>query len=46
MKIYVCYYDWDYEGCTIPEAAFKREEDAKAWCESRSYSEYEELELK
>ncbi len=31
MKVYVCYRDYDYEGCTKPEAVFVIESDAIKW---------------
>lgn len=51
MKVYVCYTDRDYEGCSIPLEAFDSEEKAKAWCEDQQLSKYEgahyeELEVK
>jgi hypothetical protein len=31
MTIYVVYYDYDYEGCSEPIAAFLTEEKAREW---------------
>lgn len=32
-KVYVCYFAFDYEGCSEPEVAFEDEKDAKNWAE-------------
>lgn len=49
MIIYVCYLNFDYEGSSIPLAAFKLEEDAKMWCQvqekKNNHADYEELVL-
>lgn len=32
MKVYVCYFDWDYDGCSMPEKVFTKLEDAEKYC--------------
>lgn len=48
QKVFVCWFAWDYEGCSEPEAAFANEEDAQAWvvaneggCTDAGYTELE-----
>lgn len=31
MTVYVCYFDWDYEGCSEPQVVFTNEQDAERW---------------
>lgn len=47
MKIYVCYFSSMWEGCTLPCAAFEKEEDAINWVSSQNdeYADYHEVEL-
>lgn len=43
--VYVCYFDWGYDGESEPETIFKKEIDAKKWCKINHNGEYKFLEV-
>lgn len=51
MKVYVCFIQWSYEGCSEPLVVFKSEDKAARWCEENKkpsvgvFTDYVELEL-
>jgi len=49
MKVYVCYFTAQWEGCSSPVAAFSTKEQAEEYCEKyetdNDWCNFEELEL-
>lgn len=37
MKVYVCYYAYDFEGCSDPQRVFTKREDAESWQEKHKH---------
>jgi hypothetical protein len=45
MKVYVCYYDHDWDGCSPPQRVFIKEEDAQEWAEDSLAGDYDIMEV-
>ena len=43
--VYVCYVEWDYDGCSEPAHVFSNEKDAARWVERTRHGRYVELEV-
>lgn len=45
--VFVCYYDYDYSGCSEPIRVFLTEQEVMNWLdeEADSYAKYVEIEI-